>query len=374
MNRSFLVDLLKLLAAQSIVLHHFLVYGPIAETLHARWPHGSAMGVEASRLAVQVFLVIAGFLAAQSLSSHITARERVQPGRLIGRRYLRLIPPYLVAVLGISILAALLRPVLGSDWLVEPAQWGAALAHALTLQSILDLPSLSVGAWYVAMDLQLYALLVLLVVATPHARGLTLAVMGLALASMFNFNLQTSLDKWPLYFFGAYALGVAAGWSARSRFDRLAFVALAAAALLALWFAPRLRLGVALVTAVALVCAAHWRTPANRWGALMQGLSDGSYGTFLTHYAVLMLASAVWVSGDLHGVGSALTAVALGWAFSLLLGHAFHRHVERPLSSWLQTHVGLWAQRSRHIAMHTRLTAARWLRSRHTPSTDPSVH
>lgn len=63
-----LVDLLKAAACQFIVLHHLCFYGPMAD--HAR-PLAPALIdwlADPARMAVQVFLVVAGFLAAQSLS------------------------------------------------------------------------------------------------------------------------------------------------------------------------------------------------------------------------------------------------------------------------------------------------------------------
>ena len=50
-----LIDVLKALAAQFIVLHHFSVYGPVSDSLHAAWPWVMGMLYEYGRIAVQVF-------------------------------------------------------------------------------------------------------------------------------------------------------------------------------------------------------------------------------------------------------------------------------------------------------------------------------
>jgi len=53
---------------------------------------------------------------------------------------------------------------------------------------------------------------------------------------------------------------------------------------------------------------------------------------FLLHFPVLMLVSALYVSLGWSGPGPAMTGLALGWTASILLGLAFERWVERPLT------------------------------------------
>ena len=375
MNRSFIIDVLKLLAAQAIVLHHLSAYGPMTEALRALWPHAIETFFEHSRLAVQVFLVMGGFLAAPALrhwqSTHPHPASVLQ---LVLRRFVRLIPPYLVALLLISVIAALARPLIAGDWLVEPPRWRAVLSHVLTVQGWFDLPSLSVGVWYVAMDLHLYVLLVLLLAATRRPGVASVAVLLLVAASMLHFNRLSALDDWPLYFFGAYGLGVlASGWQG-SRRDRWAFVAAVALALLALWLEPRTRLGVALVTAIVLAALATRRTPDHRVGRWVQALADASYGTFLTHYGWIVIASALWALGSFHGAGWAAVFVIATWAASLWTGQVFHRRVEHPLSSWCDGMLRRFSERAptrATRATHTAPTTAPWPRTGHTPSTDP---
>ena len=63
-----LIDALKALASQLIVLHHLAFYGPMADAVRP-WaqPLVDALS-EHGRLAVQVFLVVAGFLAVRGLA------------------------------------------------------------------------------------------------------------------------------------------------------------------------------------------------------------------------------------------------------------------------------------------------------------------
>jgi peptidoglycan/LPS O-acetylase OafA/YrhL len=68
-TRDARIDLLKLLCAQCIVLHHFSAYGPLSDGLELAMPQLSALLFDYGRMAVQVFLVVGGFLAVASFDS-----------------------------------------------------------------------------------------------------------------------------------------------------------------------------------------------------------------------------------------------------------------------------------------------------------------
>ena len=373
MNRSLVIDLLKIVAAQAIVMHHLSVYGPMADTFYEAWPTASDAFFNYSRLAVQVFLVMGGFLAAQAIRFDAPAPSLKQVGQLVWRRYVRLIPPYLVALLLISVLVWLCRGHIDGDWLVATPTWRSVVAHALTLQSLLGLPSLSAGVWYVAMDFQLYVLLVFLVSATRTPRRLALAVAALCAGSMLYVNRHAQWDNWSLYFFGSYGLGVLAAWSRRTPHHARLFAVMVGLALLALWIAPRIRLEVALVTAVVLSLSTHWRTPTNELGQWLSRLADSSYGTFLTHYGVIVVVSAMWNITDRMGLGWAWALSVTAWWLSVGTGMAFHHWVEQPLSRCISA---LWqrARATSHSATHTTPTNKTWPPHTHTPQTSPRLH
>lgn len=64
------IDAAKVLASHLIVLHHFTVYGPLAVALDAVAPRLTDWFFDYARMAVQVFLVIGGYLAAGTLAPH----------------------------------------------------------------------------------------------------------------------------------------------------------------------------------------------------------------------------------------------------------------------------------------------------------------
>src|SRR3954464_2362951 len=63
-----LINMLKAGAAQLIILHHLAFYGPMSDHVRTMLPSLIDWLGGTARIAVQVFLVIGGFLAAKSLS------------------------------------------------------------------------------------------------------------------------------------------------------------------------------------------------------------------------------------------------------------------------------------------------------------------
>jgi peptidoglycan/LPS O-acetylase OafA/YrhL len=351
------VDALKGLACVMIVWHHLVFYGPMWDVVQPWVPGLTSWLFDYGRMAVQVFLVVGGFLAASALAPQGRAVFS-RPGRLILRRYLRLTRPYLVALAVTVLVAALLRP-----WFHHPSVPAAPtlwqlLTHVFLLQDVLGQEALSAGIWYVAIDLQLFALTVLLFSAARQVQQrwqggpARLAFLGfglvgvLALSSLFVFNRLEGLDATWLYFFGYYALGMLALWAstaARANTGSgrrwLLAIAVLGGAALALDF--RGRLVVALVTAFVLVVLQRedW---AARWlqAPWLLQLGKMSYSIFLIHFSVCLLVNAL-VS---HFWPTQLLANALGllaaFALSLLAGAALYWGVEsrRALSPSAQRH------------------------------------
>jgi peptidoglycan/LPS O-acetylase OafA/YrhL len=231
----------------------------------------------------------------------------------------------------ISIAVALARPTIQGDWLPDTPTLGQLGAHALLVTSLLDYPALSSGVWYVAIDFQLYVLLVLLTWCLPSARALSLGVALLCAASMFWFNRILSLDNWAIYFFGAYGLGALAAWAKRSRWDAAVFWSLAAVAVLALSLELRSRLSLALVTAIWLVIrpkgTSHW-TPTKR---VVHRMANSAYAQFLTHFGLIVVFSVMWHTSQLSGAATALGLCIFMWLCSIGLGLFMHEKAEVPI-------------------------------------------
>lgn len=330
-----LVDALKALASQLIVLHHFCSYGPLADALAGIVPAVSAWFYDYGRMAVQVFLVVGGFLAARSLAPHGRAAF-AQPLVLLAQRYRRLVIPFALAMLLAVACAALARLWLADDAVPGRATLAQFLAHALLLHGVLHADALSAGVWYVAIDFQLYALLVGLLwlarrASRRHAAGLgAVLVAALAVASLFHFNRDPAWDDWALYFFGSYALGATTWWASQPGQRSRWLIAIWVVGLAALMADFRLRIALALCVAVVLGVA-RWYDLLARWPQPrpVAFLARISYSVFLLHFPVYLLVSAAFDRSGSDDPGHAMLALAAGWCASLAAGAAFHRWVEQ---------------------------------------------
>jgi peptidoglycan/LPS O-acetylase OafA/YrhL len=305
----------------------------MSETMRLVWPQLVEWLYHDARMAVQVFLVVGGYLAAQSVMN----KPVQQPLQNIVKRYLRLAPFYMLALALISVAVAVSRDTLHAAWLPsEPSFW-QLLTHALLLHDLLGFEALSSGAWYVAIDFQLYALLIVLchVLQNENHKRLSVVVALLCVASMWQFNRIDELDMWAIYFFAAYGLGVLAAWAKRSRFETQVFWFTTLLAVGALWLEYRTRLSLALVTAVWLVIKpkgrVHW-TPVKR---VVHRLSNSAYVLFLTHFGVIVLVSALWNITHAAEPMTALIATGMAWVCCVALGMYLHEKVEVPLHHWV---------------------------------------
>ena len=335
-DRIPLIDALKAIASQLIVLHHLAFYGPMSEVVRP-WAALLVDGLaEYGRLAVQVFLVIAGWLAAGSLAPGGVPRVDA-PWSSIRRRWARLVGPYVCAVAIAVTTAALARTWTDHETVPGAPTMPQLLANLAMLQDVLGYEALSAGLWYVAIDLQLYACLVAMLWLSGRAGAGPLATAliagGLVLGSLLLVNRDPAWDAWAPYFFGSYGLGALAAWSSAARSPRAAVLAIATIGALALWVDFRTRIAVALATALLLAWAG--RSPRLRgWpeSPLLGTLGRISYAVFLVHYPVCVLFNAAAARWFADSPLACAAGLVLAFVASTLAGFAFHRWIELPLS------------------------------------------
>jgi peptidoglycan/LPS O-acetylase OafA/YrhL len=361
-----LVDTLKGVCCLLIVCHHLAFYGPMSDIAHPLAPALLDWMAHQARMAVQVFLVVGGFLAAGALAPAGRARFD-RPGPLILRRYRRLAMPYLAA-LGLCMLAsAAARPWMAvPELLPDPPQLPQLLAHTFFLQDLLGVDALSAGVWYVAIDFQLFAVAALLLAFAQRLgrlgaggrpwldRRLGHALIGgLAALSLLYFNRVAGFDDTAFYFFGAYGMGMLAYWAGGSSRPARWTGLIAAVGLLALALDWRGRIAVALAAALALAwmrrrqlarlglaprsqssVAAPTRAGAPAAPSVMEGLGRISYSVFLVHYPVCILVSLAvgrWRPADPLANACGMVAALV---LSVGAGLALHHAVERPADTW----------------------------------------
>ncbi len=332
-----LLDALKGACCLAIVLHHLATYGPMSDVVHQAAPMPIDWLYDRARLAVQVFLVLGGFLAAGALAPD--GRPVVDDAlALAWKRYRRLVPPLLFAVAFAALVTALVRPWFAHASLSAPPTLPQLLAHALLLQHLLGFEALSAGVWYVAIDFQLFAASALLAVVArraSHRSALPVLVVLLAAASLLYFNLYTAWSDGAPYFFGSYALGMLARWSAEPRLARAALPAIAALGAAALWLHFRMPIAVATAAALPLAVAARAGWLSSHWpraGALTW-LGERSYSIFLIHYAVVIAFNATWHRVFPAGAWVNAAGMFAAVVASVAAGAVLYRHVEsRPLA------------------------------------------
>lgn len=330
------IDGMKAIASQLIVLHHLAFYGPMSDVASELAPTLIIWLSSNARIAVQVFLVIGGFLAAKALAPEGKLISR-SPLAVLKKRYFKLVVPYAAAILFSVLCAGIARQLMHHDSIPGAPTPFQLIAHVALLQSILGYDSLSAGVWYVAIDFQLFASLLGLLwlvrgwdsddrLGNKPAVAL---VAGLALASLLYFNRDASWDNWAPYFFGSYAMGVLSYWASRSgqKPGWLSLIACAVATTLIVDF--RSRIAVALLTSLALgiSCFSGFMVsfPKNRW---MAYLGKISYSVFLVHFPIVLLFNAVFSKIAPSSPVANATGILLAWGASVAAGAAFYRVVE----------------------------------------------
>lgn len=336
-RRLAFVDALKAVASQLIVLHHLAFYGPLSDRVRPYAPDVIEWFSDHARIAVQVFLVIGGFLAARSLAPEGRLGD-ARVGARIAKRYLRLVVPYAVVIVLAIVAAHVARGWMQHDSISAPPTAAQVLAHLLLLQDVLGFESLSAGLWYVAIDFQLYVLLLLLLwLARGRDAQVGMAVVAACgIASLLHFNRDSGWDAWAVYFLGAYAAGAVAYWHS-VRAMRVALVAaFAGVALVGLMIDFRIRIAVALSVAALLVLAAR-REVLQRWPAsrVLAWLGQIAYSVFLVHFPVCLVVNAAWVRFLPDTPWLSAAGIAVAWAASVAAGAILHRLVERRVGAWI---------------------------------------
>ena len=332
-NRMPLIDALKAVAALLVLMNHFSSYGPLAEAARDYFPGVFNWFFEYGRMAVQVFLVIAGFLAARGLSANGQALG-ASPLPLLWKRYLRLAVPYLAAIALAIIAAAIADQWMEDDAIPARATFLQWLAHATLLHGLLGFDALSAGVWYIAIDFQLFALMAILLWSGRIRIVAPALVLAVATASLFWFNRDASWDNWAIYFFGSYGLGAAAWWASdRKQMSAwLGVVLTVAIAALIVDF----RLRIALALAVALLLGFGRRSGLlEQWPNFrpLAFLGQISYSVFLVHFPILLLANTLYAQTDYDSSLSTLVCLGLSVVASLAAATLFYRWVESPEAS-----------------------------------------
>ncbi len=338
-SRFAFLDLMRALAAQVIVWHHLAYYGPLSDLAYDVATGPIDWLYDYGRFAVQVFFVLGGYcLALGSLARRPPARW-LEALALTLDRYLRLGLPYLAA-LGVALVANEVAASYMNHPSISPRPtMGQLAAHLVLVHKILGYESLTAGIWYVAIDLQLVALVALVYALSARlfaTRGAAIArwsLLGLGVLSAFLWNRLPQLDCYAIYFLASYVLGMVVAWVKNGSLSRAALWAYLGGIAFALQVDFRPRLMVAMATAVTLALVqSRPRLAQTASPRLLRSLADMSYSLFLIHFPVCLVLNAWWSTHWPADPWLALAGMATAWGLSQVAAFFFYHLVEKRLS------------------------------------------
>ncbi|MFO0724758.1 MAG: acyltransferase [Myxococcota bacterium] len=345
------IDGLRAVAALTIVAHHLAFYGPLSDRAHQLAPGPIAFLFEYGRYAVQIFLVVGGFVMARHLAT-LPRLRLPEIGAELWARYRRIGLPYLAALVLAIIANELARLFMDDASISAPPTALQLLAHATFTTHIFGFEALTAGIWYLGIDFQIVVLLVLLLALAQRLRPQDpqpiLMAMSAALAalSLFWLGRIPALDIWAPYFFASTFLGMAVEWLRKGTLPAWTVGLIGAALVLAELQQFRLRLFVSGTTAILLWAATRWPAlgtfPAQRG---VQYLGQTSYALFLVHFPVCLLINAVAMRFFDPTPASAWAWMGLAMALSVLAAAVFHAQVEtrilRPRAAQAEPRISL---------------------------------
>jgi peptidoglycan/LPS O-acetylase OafA/YrhL len=295
-----------------------------------------------ARMAVQVFFVISGYLAARSMFSNTGNMTRLTTNLI--NRYLRLVIPFFFALVLAIVCAFVARQLLADDFIPAAPELLQILSHVFLLHGVLDFDSLSAGAWFIAVDFQLFMMMLGIAWLGGRAidsRKIVLVMVTLmAAASLFWFNRHAGYDDWALYFFGAYGMGAMAYWAGQ-REQQAAWLWLNVAIALASLFVDfRLRILIAVCVALMLFYTRNMQIKEGfKLQKIVHYLGTISYALFLVHFSVVMLANAIFGWFKLSDSLTSFVFMLFSWLASLVLADIFYRRIEKPIISVIKLSV-----------------------------------
>jgi hypothetical protein len=193
----------------------------------------------------------------------------------------------------------------------------------------MDLGAISAGAWYVAIDFQLYVLLAAWVLWSRHQSVTSrpwlkpAVVTAATVLSMTVISKFPQFDIWAPYFISSYGLGCLVAWANQKAISKRWIWFVLGALLFDLAFEWRGRQAFAMLAAVGLLVWPMWsRKPASP--AWLARASDLSYPLFVGHFSLLILLGSWWNHhGTSEGPLSPLVYLALvstlAWGWALIL-------------------------------------------------------
>lgn len=338
-KRLLFIDGLRCIAVFAVILYHFTHNSPFDEVFLSSLPDWLCGIAWNGYLGVEIFFVVSGFVIALTLSN-----GPVTPFTTLGfaiRRYLRLAPPYLMAVLvwmATTFLGKLAFPAYDVPQPTAPQ----LAAHVFYLQNLFGLGDIVAPTWTLCLEFQFYLFYALCILLSssesPFKRwlgilllflstgySLALAVFSLPTPGLLHPN-RLFLGTWYLFALGAMA---AWGWQ-RPSLRRWMTIPLLA--LLLCWLGCRNKALMVGILACGSILAAESLGRMGTWlsNRIVQYIGSRSFSIYLIHWVVGLRAIDLMYRFAPHTLPSALLCSLAGFALTLLASELFWRLLENP--------------------------------------------
>jgi peptidoglycan/LPS O-acetylase OafA/YrhL len=334
-------DGIRGLAALWVVLFHASEGGHVDHLKSALPAWLGHMLFDWGHLGVLLFFVLSGFVMMHSIRG--LAFTTSLGGRFMLRRLLRLTPPYwasIVFVIGYVAFKAVLQ---GQPVRLPSA--GVVAAHALYLQDILAVDTLSVVYWTLCIEIQFYLAFTVLMLARHHA-GLRFGAARvtpvlLAISAIAGLPWAFGIASIPLYqggflsYWYSFMLGVLVSAQAEDRWSNRIFIGFVVTLVIAGAVTWSGSVWTSLMAAALLLAGGRMALLEgllNRRGLQFLGLV--SYSLYLIHNQITGATAFALKRFVGNGAVTELGLLAAIIVACLLVAALGHRLVERPSIEW----------------------------------------
>ncbi len=334
-NHFFTIDLLKSITVQIIILHHLSNYGDISYAARELWPALFEWLGNYGRYAVEIFLVMGGYLAIKNISTQVTAKGLFTP---VFNRYLRLVPTYFTALFFTIICASIARYFNYQLFMGQPETIWQILSHLILMQQILGFESISLGVWYVAIDWQLYFFFATIFYFLKSYKKSILLLSIFMLSAFCYFSQKNMYEDYFIYFIGIYGLGMIAFlWDddlhkSIKTLAKILFIAFGVVIFSAVLFELTIKNVLAYLVALLLIWRGKrpYRDSSIHWAKYLVWLSQRSYCAFLIHFSFILLGNTVFFLLDFHSPILAIVMMVVILIFSWVAAHFLYQRIEFP--------------------------------------------
>jgi hypothetical protein len=334
-NHFFTIDLLKSLAVQIIILHHLSNYGEISYAARELWPAFFEWLGNYGRFAVQIFLVMGGYLAIKNISTQVSSNGL---WLTVLNRYLRLVPTYFTALLFTILCALVARYFNYQLYMGQPETIWQVLSHLLLLQQILGFESISLGVWYVAIDWQLYVFLAMIFFLLKSYRWSILVLSIFMLAAFSYYSQRVEFEDYFIYFIGVYGLGMIAFLCDDNLHEptkviaKILFVFFGVIIFSSVLFDLSIKNVLAYSVALLLIWRGKrpYKESSIKWAKFLIWISQRSYCAFLMHFSFILLGNTVYFLLDLHSSKFAIVMMVMIMIASWVAAHFLYQRIEYP--------------------------------------------